>query len=172
MRNAHDRTSNETTTVRVVLVLVWIIAVLVINCVPVLVPIGSEWIGSSLVVRLTDCLLVLYYDTVPVSTGSRLPGRPLIFWCSATIKRHILPITIKQTIIYTMRLSLSVCVAATAVAFCQGFAPKTSSTRQSTAVRISPAMGPWKMMPDEPAPEVSFVFDFVCIFHSTCPNAR
>mmetsp|Transcript_11616 Transcript_11616/g.23589 ORF Transcript_11616/g.23589 Transcript_11616/m.23589 type:complete len:272 (+) Transcript_11616:77-892(+) len=54
-----------------------------------------------------------------------------------------------------MRLSLSVCVAATAVAFCEGFAPITSSTRQSsTAVRISPAMGPWVMMPDEPAPEV------------------
>jgi hypothetical protein len=67
-----------------------------------------------------------------------------------------------------MKLSLSLCVAATAVAFCQGFTTPMASTSTTSALN-SAAMGPWTMMPDEPQPEVSVVvFDYFLDFHSTC----
>eukprot|EP00531_Pseudo-nitzschia_arenysensis_P005093 CAMPEP_0116137476 /NCGR_PEP_ID=MMETSP0329-20121206/12267_1 /TAXON_ID=697910 /ORGANISM="Pseudo-nitzschia arenysensis, Strain B593" /LENGTH=267 /DNA_ID=CAMNT_0003632391 /DNA_START=41 /DNA_END=844 /DNA_ORIENTATION=+ len=52
-----------------------------------------------------------------------------------------------------MRLSLSLCLAATAAAFCQGFTSPTTSSATTTVLN-SALMQPWTMMPDEPQPEV------------------
>jgi hypothetical protein len=89
--------------------------------------------------------------------------------CSSVSQTHIthnllvvtLPHLEKTTKIAaaTMRLSLSLCVAVTAAAFCQGFTTPTASTSTSTALN-SALMQPWTMMPDEPQPEVCFGLGF------------